>query len=150
MMEKKANAIDFSHVTLFRHPITTLVTMVRVLIGVILATPAFLLRHFVLFTLIPALAAGFHLLDGPHTPWKPLLEEVALFAGWWVMLGVASSVGLGTGLHTFMLYLGPHIAKVTMASYECNKEPVFLPSKWSYDRFEECTVEKGSDQITIF
>jgi len=28
-------------------------------------------------------------------------------------------VGLGTGLHTFLLYLGPHIAAVTMAAYEC-------------------------------
>merc|ERR1712106_51807 len=27
--------------------------------------------------------------------------------------------GLGTGLHTFLLYLGPHIAAVTMAAYEC-------------------------------
>ena len=34
-------------------------------------------------------------------------------------LGVLSSVGLGTGLHTFILYLGPHIAAVTMAAYEC-------------------------------
>lgn len=34
-------------------------------------------------------------------------------------LGVLSSVGLGTGLHTFVLYLGPHIAAVTMAAYEC-------------------------------
>ena len=28
-------------------------------------------------------------------------------------------MGLGTGLHTFILYLGPHIAAVTMAAYEC-------------------------------
>merc|ERR1712055_1123216 len=34
-------------------------------------------------------------------------------------LGILSSVGLGTGLHTFILYLGPHIAAVTMAAYEC-------------------------------
>ena len=34
-------------------------------------------------------------------------------------LGILSSVGLGTGLHTFLLYLGPHIAAVTMAAYEC-------------------------------
>lgn len=26
---------------------------------------------------------------------------------------------MGTGLHTFVLYLGPHIAAVTMAAYEC-------------------------------
>lgn len=43
-----------------------------------------------------------------------------LFAFYWVGLGVLSSVGLGTGLHTFLLYLGPHIARVTLAAYECN------------------------------
>lgn len=31
---------------------------------------------------------------------------------YWIILGVASSIGLGTGLHTFVLYLGPWIAKV--------------------------------------
>jgi len=36
-----------------------------------------------------------------------------------VGLGILSSVGLGTGLHTFLLYLGPHIAAVTLAAYEC-------------------------------
>lgn len=35
-------------------------------------------------------------------------------------LGVLSSVGLGTGLHTFVLYLGPHIAMVTLAVTECD------------------------------
>ncbi|KAL9657854.1 hypothetical protein ABK040_009443 [Willaertia magna] len=37
----------------------------------------------------------------------------------WIVLGVLSSIGLGTGLHTFLLYLGPHIAKVTIAATEC-------------------------------
>lgn len=42
------------------------------------------------------------------------------WCAWWVWLGILSSVGLGTGLHTFLLYLGPHIASVTMAAYSCN------------------------------
>ena len=46
-------------------------------------------------------------------------EAYILWCLWWVGLGVLSSVGLGTGLHTFLLYLGPHIAAVTMAAYEC-------------------------------
>ena len=46
-------------------------------------------------------------------------EKYILWCLWWVGLGVLSSVGLGTGLHTFLLYLGPHIAAVTMAAYEC-------------------------------
>ncbi|XP_074598540.1 vacuole membrane protein 1-like [Brevipalpus obovatus] len=39
---------------------------------------------------------------------------------YWIGLGVLSSIGLGSGLHTFILYLGPHIAKVTLAAYECS------------------------------
>ncbi|KAL3310345.1 Vacuolar membrane protease [Cichlidogyrus casuarinus] len=71
------------------------------------------------------------LIEGPH-------QQVALielfsnnlkrmrYAGnklswwfWWIGLGFLSSCGFGTGLHTFVLYLGPFIAEVTMAAYEC-------------------------------
>ena len=57
---------------------------------------------------------------------------------------MASSIGLGTGLHTFMLYLGPHIAKVTMVANECNVVPEYLPSRWNLQHFAECpTVSEG-------
>jgi membrane protein YqaA with SNARE-associated domain len=56
---------------------------------------------------------------GPHQAHVQLLEEEFLLAGWWIGLGILSSVGLGTGLHTFLLYLGPHIALVTLAATEC-------------------------------
>ncbi|RCN28382.1 hypothetical protein ANCCAN_25873 [Ancylostoma caninum] len=53
--------------------------------------------------------------------------------GWWVFLGVLSSIGLGSGLHTFLIYLGPHIAAVTLAAHECNSldfpEPPY-PDRW--------------------
>lgn len=55
-------------------------------------------------------------------PYKSVFERGLKKLKWclyWVGLGVLSSVGLGTGLHTFLLYLGPHIASVTMAAYEC-------------------------------
>lgn len=56
---------------------------------------------------------------GSHTTlmqaWIDSLKWYAI----WPILGIMSSVGLGTGLHTFVLYLGPHIAKVTLAAYEC-------------------------------
>merc|ERR1719431_2345384 len=60
-----------------------------------------------------------HNLPGTHQ--EPLidLEKYLAWCGWWVGLGILSSVGLGTGLHTFLLYLGPHIAAVTLAAYEC-------------------------------
>jgi membrane protein YqaA with SNARE-associated domain len=33
---------------------------------------------------------------------------------YWMILGVLSSIGLGTGLHTFILYLAPHIIATTV------------------------------------
>lgn len=37
----------------------------------------------------------------------------------WILLGVASSIGFGFGMHTFVLFLAPHIAAVTMAAHSC-------------------------------
>lgn len=47
---------------------------------------------------------------------EPLVTEVEtwiMFVVWWVGLGVLSSVGLGTGIHTGLLFLFPHILKVS-------------------------------------
>ena len=46
--------------------------------------------------------------DGPHKEHLQAAENYILWCLWWVGLGVLSSVGLGTGLHTFILYLGKH------------------------------------------
>ncbi|XP_051966100.1 vacuole membrane protein 1 isoform X2 [Xyrauchen texanus] len=57
--------------------------------------------------------------EGEHQMYVHYLEKKFLWCAYWVGLGILSSVGLGTGLHTFLLYLGPHIASVTLAAYEC-------------------------------
>ncbi|BAU00793.1 Vacuole membrane protein [Vigna angularis] len=49
------------------------------------------------------------------------LLEYFRFGLWWVALGVASSIGLGSGLHTFVLYLGPHIALFTIKAVQCGR-----------------------------
>jgi hypothetical protein len=60
-----------------------------------------------------------YFLPGDHQSWFRAFEQHTFNAAYWVMLGVLSSVGLGTGLHTFVLYTGPFIARVTMAAWEC-------------------------------
>ncbi|KAG8636712.1 vacuole membrane protein KMS1 [Manihot esculenta] len=60
-------------------------------------------------------------IDGPH---EKHIEELSLylrFGLWWIILGVASSIGLGSGLHTFVLYLGPHIALFTIKAMQCGR-----------------------------
>ncbi|KAJ1559016.1 Vacuolar membrane protease [Cladochytrium tenue] len=70
------------------------------------------------FAVISIVAA--YIFDGAHRPLIEEFERQSAWFGWWVMLGIASSIGLGTGLHTFVLFLGPYIAKVTLAAYKCN------------------------------
>ena len=72
------------------------------------------------------------------------MHEFLYFAGWWVGLGIASSIGFGTGLHTFVLYLGPHIAKVTMAANACNYVPESMPSRWAFHHFKQCPEFTGA------
>lgn len=59
------------------------------------------------------------LIKGPHQVLIQYLRGRINWSLYWMALGVLSSIGLGTGLHTFILYLGPHIASVTLAGYEC-------------------------------
>ncbi|GLU08859.1 hypothetical protein SLE2022_257430 [Rubroshorea leprosula] len=60
-------------------------------------------------------------IDGPHEKHIKELSEYARFGLWWIALGVASSIGLGSGLHTFVLYLGPHIALFTIKAMQCGR-----------------------------
>ncbi|CAF2927453.1 unnamed protein product, partial [Rotaria sp. Silwood2] len=57
--------------------------------------------------------------EGSHQKSIQEIEGLFFWTLYWFGLGVASSIGLGTGLHTFLLYLGPFIAQVTLAAYEC-------------------------------
>ena len=74
----------------------------------------------VLFSLtVVILSVLAYQMPGPHQSFLYSLEKQTIWCLYWLGLGVLSSVGLGTGLHTFLLYLGPHIAAVTLAAYEC-------------------------------
>ncbi|KMZ74366.1 putative Vacuole membrane protein [Zostera marina] len=50
------------------------------------------------------------------------------FGVWWVSLGITSSIGLGSGLHTFVLYLGPHIALFTLKTMQCGRVDLKIAS----------------------
>ncbi|XP_036596218.1 vacuole membrane protein 1-like [Trichosurus vulpecula] len=64
------------------------------------------------------LGAAYHI-EGAHQEYVHYVEKKLLWCGYWLGLGILSSLGFGTGLHTFLLYLAPHIASVTLAAYEC-------------------------------
>lgn len=77
-------------------------------------------KHCGVFLLLLAVLIATYYVEGAHQQYVQRIEKQFLLYAYWIGLGILSSVGLGTGLHTFLLYLGPHIASVTLAAYECN------------------------------
>lgn len=75
------------------------------------------------------------------------IKESMYWYSYWVFLGILSSVGLGTGLHTFLLYLGPFIAKVTLAAQECGTTQFPQPP---YPEQVICPPEGNGDGVTVF
>lgn len=146
---KDVSVLDADHLTLWKHPIITLHYFFNeVFINFISLAKKTLLYKWTVCAMI-LLVISFLTLSRISGPQQEVREKVfhfqslvsnasylmicvflclQIFKLWeakimwwlyWVGLGVLSSVGLGTGLHTFVLYLGPHIAAVTMAAYEC-------------------------------
>ncbi|KAF5736856.1 vacuole membrane protein 1-like [Tripterygium wilfordii] len=74
-----------------------------------------------LSTVVVALGVLLITIDGPHEKHVEELSHYLHFGLWWIALGVASSIGLGSGLHTFVLYLGPHIALFTIKAMQCGR-----------------------------
>ncbi|KAJ7308849.1 hypothetical protein JRQ81_008120 [Phrynocephalus forsythii] len=106
-------------------------------------------RNIVLsFLLLLAVLTSVYYIEGAHQQYVLYLERKFFWCAYWVGLGVLSSVGLGTGLHTFLLYLGPHIASVTLAAYECNS--VDFPEPPYPDQIT-CPDEEGIEgSITLW
>ncbi|XP_063541316.1 vacuole membrane protein 1 [Cydia strobilella] len=121
-MRSKENMDSDSNLVLWRRPVTTLEYFFKELFALSSAGLQRLFAYKLLALLAVLIITGttvsYHI-NGPHQPYVHLVISTLAWWGWWVILGVCSSVGLGTGLHTFLLYLGPHIARVTLAAYEC-------------------------------
>ncbi|KAJ1723072.1 hypothetical protein LPJ53_002552 [Coemansia erecta] len=84
-------------------------------IGYIVQYPMTLAYSVALVSIYTAL----HFAPGPHIGTFKRMDAWVAWHSYWILLGVLSSIGLGAGLHTFVLFLGPHIARVTMTAYEC-------------------------------
>jgi len=119
---EKSEKVEKLPLVLWRNPITVLHYSTCEMVLSLMEGAQALMRFKVslaISAIIMAVLALLHTIPGDHQPSLLSLSTYLAWCGWWVGLGILSSVGLGTGLHTFLLYLGPHIAAVTMAAYEC-------------------------------
>lgn len=117
------NRLERQKIVLWKRPIQTLHYALRELLQLLVEFIVYLWFHKarILFVLLLC-AVGTYIchVPGVHQKYIQSWKVKSLQCLYWIGLGVLSSIGLGTGLHTFILYLGPHIASVTMAAYECN------------------------------
>ncbi|KAJ8958051.1 hypothetical protein NQ318_002060, partial [Aromia moschata] len=107
---------------LWKRPITTVEYFFRE-VSVLLSTygKKILANRTIVLIVVISVLSLYTLVNskGPHQNLVQGVYKKLLWCLYWIGLGILSSVGLGTGLHTFLLYLGPHIAQVTLAAYEC-------------------------------
>jgi membrane protein YqaA with SNARE-associated domain len=109
-------------IVLWRRPLLTLQYFLLEALALAsgLATRLYRRKKTVILTiLLLVIAYTIYHIEGPHQKVVKSIEKQLLWCAYWIGLGILSSVGLGTGLHTFLLYLGPHIAAVTLAAFEC-------------------------------
>ncbi|KJE88459.1 transmembrane protein 49 [Capsaspora owczarzaki ATCC 30864] len=117
-------------VSLSKYPSTVALTLVTVLVLLLI----FLQPHYV--------GLGHH--AETLNEWLGL----GIWYLWWVGLGVLSSVGLGSGLHTFVLYLAPFIVKVSVHAQNCQSLEFSNLGHYN-DQFPICAVGGASSAITI-
>ncbi|GLI70272.1 hypothetical protein VaNZ11_015204 [Volvox africanus] len=108
------------NVTLFKSPVQTIYYCGCYAANGFYSGAKWVASHPVTLVILPALVAY------AGTKWAGYkqnllteIEENVKYVVWWVGLGVLSSIGLGTGMHTGLLFLFPHILKVCLAAETC-------------------------------
>ncbi|XP_066144868.1 vacuole membrane protein 1 isoform X1 [Euwallacea fornicatus] len=119
---RQRERLERESIILWKKPILTLEYFFRECVELVTHYGRNFLENRKLVALLGISVLSLYLLvnmQGPHHAMVQGVYKKVLWCLYWMGLGILSSVGLGTGLHTFLLYLGPHIAAVTLAGYEC-------------------------------
>ncbi|XP_042037876.1 vacuole membrane protein KMS1-like isoform X1 [Salvia splendens] len=132
---------DLENLTLTSQPFKTLKLFVLAVRQYIRKSVVYMLSHagwlILLSVIVAAIGTLLVTVEGPHGKHVEEIQRYVQFVLWWVALGVASSIGLGSGLHTFVLYLGPHIAFFTIKAIKCGRVDI---KSASYDTIQ---LKKG-------
>ncbi|KAG8658711.1 vacuole membrane protein KMS1 isoform X2 [Manihot esculenta] len=116
---------ELENLTMTTQPFKTLKFFMLAIIQYVKRSVIYLLAKggwlMLLSTVVAALGILLVTIDGPHEKHIEELGHYMRFGLWWIALGVASSIGLGSGLHTFVLYLGPHVALFTIKAMQCGR-----------------------------
>lgn len=117
----KQLARERNKLKLLRKPVPTLYHFFACAISAGIRGLIWLVKHRItLFLLTPTLAGyGALKYTGQGEVFLAELETWVQYLVWWLGLGVLSSVGLGTGMHSGLLFLFPYMLKVCLAAEQC-------------------------------
>lgn len=116
------SAIAPDEIGLLTSPLTTLGLAIRCIFSLLNEALDHAARHpifYINMTALSLLLVIINVMDLPNQPHLRAIQTTTVWYSRWVILGILSSIGLGTGAHTFLLFLGPFIARVTTAAYIC-------------------------------
>lgn len=114
---------EVQELTFFRSPLNTTWYSLLVAKDFLVSASITTIKHkLFLFLALPVAIVWTALanVEGPHTE---TVEDATLwlrFTVWWFTLGVLSSIGLGSGMHTGLIFTFPHILKVVYTAEKCN------------------------------
>eukprot|EP00899_Mesostigma_viride_P003175 jgi/Mesvir1/12859/Mv05887-RA.1 len=129
---KSSQLQERDSLTLLSRPLTVLKYFGLAVGDWLRSTAGYLLTHKPLLVLLLIVAPGVAIASQVQGPHLKVLHEIWVyleFIVYWVGLGVLSSIGLGTGLHTFVLYLGPHIMNFTLKATACGRTDLKI-ARW--------------------
>ena len=129
--------------TLLTNPIKTLSLFLRLLYEDAVHFAINYRRSLQSLAVLCSVYVALHFAPPPVAPFVAHSDQVLLFCGFWLGLGVLSSIGLGTGLHTLVLYLAPKIVRLVTASYACGAVAQMLPSRFALFPTFACPTDAG-------
>jgi hypothetical protein len=114
--------LECEKLTLWQRPLQTLYVFSCAAAFFIYQCILYILNHPIFIKLVIPVAVLWtvlHFRPGPYTPAVAAVEFGVEYATWWVGLGILSSIGLGSGLQTGVLFMFPHIIKVCLTAEAC-------------------------------
>jgi hypothetical protein len=116
---KRDLAVARESLTLARAPLRTAVLFARITSENVALWAGRVLRNPWFWLALVGGGSGYAVLHASGVRGVQGLDRLLAFVAWWVGLGVLSSVGLGSGMHSGLLFLFPHMFKLVAASKRC-------------------------------
>ena len=108
---------------IINNPLETCTVFVLAMINMIRSYGGYIMTHpFFTFLCVPLLTMWFLSKYFPGLSVSESIHDFVFwveYCVWWIGLGMLSSIGLGTGFQSGILFLFPHVAKVCIAAQTC-------------------------------